>query len=163
MILYRLQFSWLWKWPIAHFNFTAQGNKSRWYSVMNNTSKDCVRLPKSFQDIIRVPNLLDYWSLSIWQWTYYLLWEWWIFCVVQQHIHSCQNLLWPDRWWPVKYPFETEQLSRFLSFQLKMKRKNKYKMIWLYIVSGKINNKAVLEPRVSPAFAITNFCNHCNI
>ena len=24
-------------------------------------------------------------------------------------------------------------------------------------------NKAVLEPRVSPAFAITYFCNHCNI
>ena len=26
-----------------------------------------------------------------------------------------------------------------------------------------IYNKAVLEPRVSPAFAITYFCNHCNI
>ena len=26
-----------------------------------------------------------------------------------------------------------------------------------------IINKAVLEPRVSPAFAITYFCNHCNI
>ena len=26
-----------------------------------------------------------------------------------------------------------------------------------------ICNKAVLEPRVSPAFAITYFCNHCNI
>ena len=25
------------------------------------------------------------------------------------------------------------------------------------------DNKAVLEPRVSPAFAITHFCNHCNI
>ena len=25
------------------------------------------------------------------------------------------------------------------------------------------SNKAVLEPRVSPAFAITYFCNHCNI
>ena len=25
------------------------------------------------------------------------------------------------------------------------------------------NNKAVLEPGVSPAFAITYFCNHCNI
>ena len=25
------------------------------------------------------------------------------------------------------------------------------------------DNKAVLEPRVSPGFAITNFCNHCNI
>ena len=24
-------------------------------------------------------------------------------------------------------------------------------------------NKAVLEPRVSPDFAITYFCNHCNI
>ena len=24
-------------------------------------------------------------------------------------------------------------------------------------------NKAVLEPRGSPAFAITYFCNHCNI
>ena len=24
-------------------------------------------------------------------------------------------------------------------------------------------NKAVLQPRVSPAFAITYFCNHCNI
>ena len=26
-----------------------------------------------------------------------------------------------------------------------------------------VTNKAVLEPRVSPAFAITYFCNHCNI
>ena len=26
-----------------------------------------------------------------------------------------------------------------------------------------MENKAVLEPRVSPAFAITYFCNHCNI
>ena len=26
-----------------------------------------------------------------------------------------------------------------------------------------ISDKAVLEPRVSPAFAITYFCNHCNI
>ena len=26
-----------------------------------------------------------------------------------------------------------------------------------------LTNKAVLEPRVSPAFAITYFCNHCNI
>ena len=26
-----------------------------------------------------------------------------------------------------------------------------------------MTNKAVLEPRVSPAFAITYFCNHCNI
>ena len=26
-----------------------------------------------------------------------------------------------------------------------------------------LQNKAVLEPRVSPAFAITYFCNHCNI
>ena len=25
------------------------------------------------------------------------------------------------------------------------------------------NNKAVFEPRVSPAFAVTYFCNHCNI
>ena len=25
------------------------------------------------------------------------------------------------------------------------------------------NNKVVLEPRVSPAFAITYLCNHCNI
>ena len=25
------------------------------------------------------------------------------------------------------------------------------------------SNKAVLEPRVLPAFAITYFCNHCNI
>ena len=31
------------------------------------------------------------------------------------------------------------------------------------IVSGLSQNKAVLEPRVSPAFAITYFCNHCNI
>ena len=27
----------------------------------------------------------------------------------------------------------------------------------------KKQNKAVLEPRVTPAFAITYFCNHCNI
>ena len=31
------------------------------------------------------------------------------------------------------------------------------------IKSVEINNKAVLEPRVSPAFVITYFCNHCNI
>ena len=30
-------------------------------------------------------------------------------------------------------------------------------------VSARYLNKAVLEPRVSPAFAITYFCNHCNI
>ena len=29
--------------------------------------------------------------------------------------------------------------------------------------SEKKKHKAVLEPRVSPAFAITYFCNHCNI
>ena len=29
--------------------------------------------------------------------------------------------------------------------------------------SQHISNKAVLEPRVSPAFASTYFCNHCNI
>ena len=28
---------------------------------------------------------------------------------------------------------------------------------------NKFSDKAVLEPRVSPAFAITYFCNHCNI
>ena len=27
----------------------------------------------------------------------------------------------------------------------------------------RFHNKAVLEPRVSPTFAITYFCNHCNI
>ena len=31
------------------------------------------------------------------------------------------------------------------------------------IVLTNYQNKAVLEPRVSPAFAITYFCNHCNI
>ena len=40
-----------------------------------------------------------------------------------------------------------------------------YKYITMHI--NKTNktkqNKAVLEPRVSPAFAITYFCNHCNI
>ena len=30
-------------------------------------------------------------------------------------------------------------------------------------ISNEILNKVVLEPRVSPAFAITYFCNHCNI
>ena len=30
-------------------------------------------------------------------------------------------------------------------------------------MSKSSENKAVLEPRVSPAFAITYFCNHCNI
>ena len=33
----------------------------------------------------------------------------------------------------------------------------------LNVVSPALYNKAVLEPRVSPAFAITYFCNHCNI
>ena len=47
------------------------------------------------------------------------------------------------------------------------------KMYWLVIINRSRNfrmcsfslfsNKAVLEPRVSPAFAITYFCNHCNI
>ena len=37
-----------------------------------------------------------------------------------------------------------------------------------WLIDNKISlhkgkNKAVLEPRVSPAFAITYFCNHCNI
>ena len=32
---------------------------------------------------------------------------------------------------------------------------------WLLVVNDR--NKAVLEPHVSPAFAITYFCNHCNI
>ena len=31
------------------------------------------------------------------------------------------------------------------------------------ILSIVIRDKAVLKPRVSPAFAITYFCNHCNI
>ena len=39
--------------------------------------------------------------------------------------------------------------------------------MWYYswAVTEKMRNinKAVLEPRVSPAFAITYFCNHCNI
>ena len=30
-------------------------------------------------------------------------------------------------------------------------------------LASKGENKAVLEPRVSPAFAITYFCNHYNI
>ena len=34
----------------------------------------------------------------------------------------------------------------------------------LWVTLGDLyGNKAVLEPRVSPAFAITYFCNHCNI
>ena len=35
----------------------------------------------------------------------------------------------------------------------------KFSLMW----KGGTWNKAVLEPRVSPAFAITYFCNHCNI
>ena len=38
----------------------------------------------------------------------------------------------------------------------------KHFMQKMQIVKRK-NDKAVLEPRVSPAFAITYFCNHCNI
>ena len=34
-------------------------------------------------------------------------------------------------------------------------------LVWTDLYS--CSNKAVLEPRVSPAFAITYFCNHCNI
>ena len=37
-----------------------------------------------------------------------------------------------------------------------------YKYI-LKLLNNCFINKAVLEPRVSPAFAITYFCNHCNI
>ena len=33
----------------------------------------------------------------------------------------------------------------------------------LYVSNECYGNKAVLEPRVSPAFVITYFCNHCNI
>ena len=39
-------------------------------------------------------------------------------------------------------------------------------MKWFYpekLIKLNIYNKAVLEPRVSPAFAITYFCKHCNI
>ena len=40
-----------------------------------------------------------------------------------------------------------------------------YHKIWVTVSNQKQqkDNKAVLEPRVSPAFAITYFCNHCNI
>ena len=34
---------------------------------------------------------------------------------------------------------------------------------WQQIATIFFHNKAVLEPRVLPAFAITYFCNHCNI
>ena len=34
---------------------------------------------------------------------------------------------------------------------------------WAVTENTRNINKAVLEPRVSPAFAITHFCNHCNI
>ena len=36
-------------------------------------------------------------------------------------------------------------------------------LCWVKCLWGFLENKAVLEPRVSPAFAITYFCNHCNI
>ena len=38
-----------------------------------------------------------------------------------------------------------------------------WEYINVYGYSDQFSNKAVLEPRVSPAFAITYFCNHCNI
>ena len=34
---------------------------------------------------------------------------------------------------------------------------------YIFYYLGLRENKGVLEPRVSPAFAITYFCNHCNI
>ena len=34
---------------------------------------------------------------------------------------------------------------------------------FVWVVSRMWPNKAVLNPRVSPAFGITYFCNHCNI
>ena len=40
--------------------------------------------------------------------------------------------------------------------------KQKHFQILKYYITVK-KHKAVLEPRVSPAFAITYFCNHCNI
>ena len=41
-------------------------------------------------------------------------------------------------------------------------QQNNNKM-YQFLSAAASNNKAVLEPRVSPAFAITYFCNHCNI
>ena len=37
------------------------------------------------------------------------------------------------------------------------------KNLMVTMVTDEFLDKAVLEPRVSPAFAITYFCNHCNI
>ena len=51
----------------------------------------------------------------------------------------------------------------------KEKNTSRYQMNIILTILPMINsntliiNKVVLEPRVSPAFAITYFCNHCNI
>ena len=45
-------------------------------------------------------------------------------------------------------------------------KETKFRVSWtcVFKILGRIHkNKAVLEPRVSPPFAITYFCNHCNI
>ena len=43
-------------------------------------------------------------------------------------------------------------------------RKTNYDFRFLKLIRYLLDeNKAVLEPRVSPAFAIKYFCNHCNI
>ena len=59
----------------------------------------------------------------------------------------------------------------FLSFMPNKAKNSTFYQIFQFLTlfgmyfkkSAKTNNKAVLEPRVSPAFAITYFCNHCNI
>ena len=60
-----------------------------------------------------------------------------------------------DSPWSVFRPYYTQENNDVWTCKTKKKKK-----ITMWIMK---HNKAVLEPRVSPAFTITYFCNHCNI
>ena len=49
------------------------------------------------------------------------------------------------------------------NFELFCEVNQKFKHFFVVFLDTTPYNKAVLEPRVSPAFAITYFYNHCNI
>ena len=58
------------------------------------------------------------------------------------------------------YPFGQKALYKCLCMYVCI---NLFFFFYLFIYFFVNLNKAVLEPSVSPAFAITYFCNHCNI
>ena len=65
---------------------------------------------------------------------------------------------------PLKYYTLSSQLRRLTSFSVGCSGRRILSPGQIAVMrKWSIDNKAVLEPRVSPAFAITYFCNHCNI